>query len=183
MIEVVSEHSVDLSLLPDSATILDCGCRGFGFTNYFRSKGHRVLAIDIDKLDGDYLRVGIGHANGKAAVSEHLDPQARKLTPYDPSKESVDVYTLTNLERIYGQKFDLIKLDVEGEEQSILRTASHPIAKQVSVEFHAHCTSETKETIDDLLSWLGRWYTIYNKVWESRHGAGFNYWDILLIAK
>lgn len=182
MVQCIAEHSVDLSLLPEQAVILDAGCRGFEFTNYFRELGHNVLAIDIDTLEGDYQRVGIGFSPGKACVTEDFDPQARRLTQIKEGMQQVDVLTLQQLEDFYG-KFDLIKFDVEGEEQAILKTVTHPIARQVSVEFHAHCTLQTKESLDDLLGWLSQWYTIHNQVWESRHGAGFNYWDVLLISK
>lgn len=184
-ITTISEHSVCLDLLPAEARILDAGCRGFEFTNYFRERGHQVLAIDIDELpEGNkYLLAGIGYTSGKAGVSESADPQARRLTHPVPGKPEVDVYNIEQLKALAGGPFDLIKMDVEGEELAILNAAAHPMAKQVSVEFHAHCTLQTRAQLDTLLDWLSRWYTVCNRVWENRHGAGFNYWDILLIAK
>ena len=80
------------------------------------------------------------------------------------------------------EKWDLIKMDIEGEEIKVLRSLQHPYCKQISVEFHAHC-GQTKQELDELLDWLSTWYDIHNRVWEERHGAGFNYWDVLLIAK
>ena len=74
-------------------------------------------------------------------------------------------------------------MDIEGEEISVLEKSKHPIAAQVSVEFHAHARRQTKIQLDILLDWLSDWYEIKNRVWEERHCAGFNYWDILLIAK
>jgi hypothetical protein len=182
-IEVVAEHSVCLELLPQRAKVLDAGCRGFLFTNYLISMGHDVFAIDIDELKGgNYMRVGIGAKKDKMYVSNNPDPQGKQLTSVNTGLQ-VTVLTLADFEIMAGQKFDLIKLDIEGEEISILNTVQHPMAKQVSVEFHAHCTNQTKQSIDELLNRLQQFYTIHNAVWESKHGAGFNYWDVLLIAK
>jgi hypothetical protein len=176
----VAEHTVDLSLIPKRSNILDCGCRNFSFANYFRERGHRVLAIDIDDLEGVYLKVGISTESGECFVSDHADPQARKLVSEGTKK--VRTMTLNELEILTGYEFDLIKLDVEGEEINLLKRWKHPVSKQVSVEFHAHC-GQTKEELDELLNYLSQWYTVNNNVWESRHGAGCNYWDVLLISK
>ena len=51
-------------------------------------------------------------------------------------------------------------------------------------QFHAHCVpSQTKESLDAILDALGQYYDIHNRDWKSMHGAGFNYWSVLLIAK
>lgn len=186
--QVIAEHSVCLDLLPTKARILDAGCRGMEFTNFFRDKGHKVIALDIDDIGDqkEYTRAGIGSISGFSMITPHSDPQARRLDGIRnrgmvKHENEVCVFTLEELEA--GEKFDLIKLDVEGEEMMILPTVKHPIAKQVSVEFHAHCGRHSKKDIDDLLDMLSEHYTIYNRVWESRHGCSPNYWDILLIAK
>jgi len=175
MIEIISEHSVDLSLLPNSAVILDGGCRGFGFTDYFRALGHNVHAVDIDTLDRqDYIRCAIGLKDGKCSVNYTNDPQATNTK----EGNDIDVYSIKSLHDSY----DLIKLDIEGDEYEILKHSEHPMAKQLSIEFHAHCGKQTKEQLDELLTYLSTWYDI-SATWESRHGAGFNYWDVLFIAK
>jgi hypothetical protein len=189
-IKVIAEHSVCLDLLPDKARILDAGCRGMEFTHFFRDKGHSVMAIDIADLGSEqsYVRAGISTVTGKAQVTNHVDPQARHIYKPIPAgsyvhKDDDEVYVFTFKELENGEPFDLVKLDVEGEEFHVLTQAKHPMAPQVSVEFHAHCGQQTKEHLDHLLLFLSEWYTIHNQVWESRHGAGFNYWDVLLISK
>lgn len=190
-ITVIAEHSVCLDLLPPKSRILDAGCRGFDFTDYFRDRGHIVCAIDIDDLgfgQTRYLRAGLSTINGKAQVSGHKDPQARQIINPQRSGDFVhlaedEVYIFTFAQLKNGKEFDLVKLDIEGEEVPILEQNHHPMAKQVSVEFHAHCTLYTRARLDALLDSLEQFYTIHNRVWESRHGAGFNYWDVLLIAK
>jgi hypothetical protein len=87
-------------------------------------------------------------------------------------------------QRVGVHHWDLIKLDIEGEEYKILERATHPMATQVSVEFHEHTDKRIgRDKLDDLLNRLSQFYYINNRVWESRHGAGFNYWDILLTSK
>lgn len=175
MIKVIAEHSVDLSLLPNEATILDAGCRGFEFTDYMRSLGHCVVAVDIDVFERkDYLRAAVGVKDGKCSVNYTNDPQATNTK----EGNDIDVYSIKSLH----DKFDLIKLDIEGDEYEILKNSIHPIAKQLSVEFHAHCGKQTKEQVDELLIYLSQYYNI-TATWESRHGAGFNYWDVLFISK
>jgi FkbM family methyltransferase len=195
MIEVIAEHSVDLSLLPKNAVILDGGCRGFGFTDYFRDRGHNVLAIDIDTLDRqDYRKVGVSLKQGIAKINYTNDPQATSINEVESievkefherelTNNEVYVCDIKGFERAMGiNQFDLIKLDIEGDEYDILKYSTHPMAKQLSIEFHAHCGKQTKEQLDELLTELSQYYNI-TASWESRHGAGFNYWDVLLISK
>jgi hypothetical protein len=178
--KTIAEHTVDIDLLIDPGKyILDAGCRGMGFRNEFGGY-HNVYSIDIDDLlDESYLKVGIGPITGWGGVSKHSDPQARQLT----EGSTVPIHTTETLKELLSvPHWDLIKLDIEGMEYEVLKQAKHPIAKQVSVEFHIHC-GQTKEEIDELLQYLEQWYDIPVKVYEQRHGLPANYWDCLLVAK
>ena len=188
---VIAEHSLDLSLVPDAAKILDLGCRGFGFANYFRDRGHDVYAIDVDLLDGhrgddalgDYLRCAVASEDGRCGVRYVSgDPQATHITYGD----AVPMYTLQTLSAKLGvAAWDIIKMDIEGAEYEILDNARtcHPIAKQLTIEFHAHCAPQDKWMLDALLSKLSTHYEVHNQVWEPRHGCCANYWDVLLISR
>jgi len=181
MITEIAEHSVDLSLLGSCpANILDIGCRGFGFADHFG--GENVYSIDIDKLEGDssdYYRCAISDTNSLCGIVNTNDPQARHIT----DGNDIIVMTIDSFSKLVGvEKWDLIKMDIEGEEIKVLKSLKHPYCKQISVEFHAH-VNQTKEELDSLLDWLSEWYTIHNRNWVTMHGAGYNYWDILLIAK
>jgi FkbM family methyltransferase len=183
-IKLIAEHSVDLDLLPEKATILDAGCRGFEFTDYFQKRGHTVFSCDIDDLKdrSNYIKMAISDSNGKCSVNHTADAQGKHIV------QGTDIHKVTTEEmakRLSVSRWDLIKLDIEGEEYNVLNNAeNHPIASQVSVEFHSHCRPEqTKAVLDKLLDKLAEFYFIKNRNWESKHGAGFNYWDVLLIAK
>jgi len=133
-----------------------------------------------------YFKLGISNYNGLGEVKPcAIDPQATELISSKSPEIPVYVYTTERLKQLLNiEWWDFIKLDVEGEEYQILETGLHPMATQVSVEFHEHTARAIgKEKLDELLDKLSIWYYIYNRNWESRHGAGFNYWDVLLIAK
>jgi len=181
MIEVIHEHSVDMSLLPAKATILDLGCRGFAFTNHFRELGHTVHAVDIDDLQhGDYDQCAITNYNGMCGIIHTGDPQGTKIGPGD----SIRCYTLEDYMKLKGVEFwDLIKADIEGGEFEMVMSLSKAPTRQISMEFHGHCgqTNEEIMAIVDRLGKLG--YTPIQHDCNARHGAGFNYWDSLFILK
>ena len=178
---IIFEHSVDLSLLPKRAFILDLGCRGFEFTDYFQKYGHIVYSIDIDILERkDYYQFAISDKMGNCGIQRNSDPQATKMK----LGTGIEMHTIKSFsELVEVTEWDLIKMDIEGAEYDVLKNAQHPLAKQVSLEFHAHCGEQTKEQLDNLLFELSDYYTIYNKVWEKRHGCSESYWDILLVSK
>lgn len=183
MITVIAEHSVDISLLPPDANILDIGCRGHRFTNELEcgnaQTGRKGYCIDIDEEAKPHYLLAISDYHGTCSMVKTADPQGRYIIP----GHDIQVMTIDGFSKMVGvTKWDLIKIDVEGEEIKILKSLKHPYCEQISVEFHAHL-GQTKQELDTLLDWLGQWYTIHNRVWEDKHCAGFNYWDILLIKK
>lgn len=187
MIEVIAEHSVDLSLLPEKATVLDCGCRGFAFTHALRDLGHHVVPIDIDRLhDGQaYYQCAVADHDGKVAVLKSSDPQATRI---DPDHEgSVPCYTLSTLSANFlhkNQLWDLIKIDIEGAEYSVIMAMDRPYARQLSIEFHLHTgiyTMVEMRRMEAHLKDLG--YKAVSHEYTSQHGAGFNYWDSCFVLK
>jgi len=194
----IHEHTIREAIPPNS-NILDLGCRNFGFTNYLRSKGHSVYPVDIDSPNEpglincdenakeheivpgqDYYRIAISDKDGRCAVARNHDPNATHIMKGD----EIPMMTVESFSKHVGvQEWDIIKMDIEGQELDILMNSKHPIAHQISVEFHTHCTPQTKETIDACLDHLRQWYYIDNVNWVSEHGCSENYWDILLINK
>jgi FkbM family methyltransferase len=181
----IQDHTINESLLPIGANILDLGCRDFNFTNTLRELEHNVYPVDIDDFDGDYYKIAISDKDGKCGVVRENDPNATHIKNGD----EIPMMTLETFSKHVGvDHWDLIKMDIEGEEINILNSAKHPIASQISVEFHAHCTNQTKEQIDECLNYLSQWYHIHNQVWDTvngdpNQGMGKNYWDVLLIKK
>lgn len=181
----VHEHTFDETLLKPGANVLDLGCRGFEFTDALHKLGCNLYPVDCDDLPGhSYYKCAIGHTEGFCEVIHTSDPLATYVKP-STDYNGTHMHTIESFSKEVGvTHWDLIKMDIEGSELSILWNIRHPIAKQISVEFHAHCRPvQTKEHLDQLIEHLSQWYTIYNAVWEKRHGCSENYWDVLLIAK
>lgn len=178
-IQVIAEHSVNMDLLPEKSNILDAGCRGFEFTDYFRDLGHNVRAFDIDNFPGkNYYMTAITGRTGRVGVKRFSDKNATKVCKGD----DVCSETIENITKICQlDLWDLIKLDIEGSEKEVIMSLNKAPAKQLSIEFHAHCAyglEEIDKQVDKLIS-LG--YDAVQHTIEKRHGLGFNAWDSLFI--
>lgn len=193
--ETIAEHLVDVDLLPEKANILDIGCRGFIFTDEMRRRGYNVFAIDIDHLErSDYFRLAITDRIGYKEVIRTNDPQAthtanayfdRTLQGFITMNGNSMVYSLVLelfCDIINVPIFDVIKIDVEGDERGIIMGLNHAPAKQLSIEFHLHTgvygELQVEEMVNKLVS-IG--YKIASHEKTSQHGMGFNYWSSLFI--
>lgn len=174
----IAEHTIELSLLPPSAKVMDAGCRGFIFTDELRRLGHEVYAIDIEYLfPRQHFIVAIAGYTGKCSVQKSKDPQATKMM----AGFDVQCYTIKDFSKLVDVPFwDLIKLDIEGSEYEVIMSLTEPPATQLSIEFHLHTKiygdAQVKEMEDKLLS-LGYFPVKHDKT--SEHGCGLNYWDSL----
>lgn len=177
----IHEHTIDLDLLPEKALILDLGCRGFQFTDYFREFGHTVYPVDIDLFDRPYYQCAIAGYNGKAGILRGSDPQGTRIT----EGNDVPTYTLDRFSKHVGVDFwDVIKMDIEGSEMPVIMNMKEPLSKQLSIEFHLHCGFYSLPDVALMVAKLNSigYKTIqHNK--ENRYGAGFNYWDSLFVLK
>lgn len=179
MIETVAEHSFE-TLGPNSA-VLDLGCIGFEFANEMRRRGHRVHAVDIQELDGDYDRVGITDYDGEGYIKSSVDKQAFRLSK--SGVYLVPCMTLLTYSRSKNRVFwDLIKMDIEGSELEVIHSLDVPPARQLSIEFHLHTKVYDAEQVGfmvDKLTKLG-YRTVQHEL-TSQHGCGKNYWDSLFV--
>jgi len=182
MITEIHEHSLDLSLLPEQANILDLGCRGFQFTDYMRVLGHKVTPVDIDDFpDRTYYRIAITGTDGRVGIHRNSDPQATRVTKGD---ELLSMTIETFSQSVGIEVWHLVKIDVEGSEYDIIMNLKKAPAKQLSVEFHLHTGIYTQKEVKQMeqkLHSLG--YDAVQHKLESRHGAGYNYWDSLFILR
>jgi hypothetical protein len=183
MITTIAEHSVDLDILPQAPYIMDIGCRGFLFAEYFYNRGEPVFCIDIDELEEvySYTRVAIAGYTGKCGISRNADPQATKMG----DGEEINCYTLEDFSKKLGTPFwDLIKMDIEGAEYEVIMSFSRAPAKQLSIEFHLHTGIYTQDQVAQMIGKLkDLGYEIAKHELTTEHGAGFNYWDSLFILK
>lgn len=189
-IETIHEHSVDTSLLPDGANILDIGCRGFLFCGHFDDLGHNVVAVDADdglQNRGKYINCAISDFDGKVFLIRNSDAQATSISKKCPNEVAtvIDCFKLETFSNGLSISFwDLIKIDVEGSEYEIIMSLEKAPAKQLSIEFHLHTGIYGFEEItmmENKLLALG-YFPVKHDISE-QHGAGKNYWDSLWILK
>lgn len=188
----IAGHTFDEKLLSDGV-IIDIGCRGFEFADYFTE--NFVFCIDPDPkvFEGRQfhfmkrnLNLAISNKSGESAFYENGEATVLKELDPDQNHPFIPCETITMglLHRFTGDNIDILKLDCEGAEYMILDESFKPIPKQISVEFHHHTVPELhNEKIQGILNRLAIHYNAVNLVWDSQHGAGFNYWDVLFIRK
>lgn len=184
MLKAFQGHTLETALLKPGCTVLDVGCRGFGFGTALRHFVEaKVYEVDIDDL-GDavpYYRCGIAAVDGFGGVTQEADPEARHLV----FGNAVPVYTIESFGKKVGvDHWDVIKLDCEGTEYDILWNLTKPPADQLSVEFHQHTPARrTKEEINALIQKLEQWYTVQNHQLYGQKPETKNYWDSLFVIK
>lgn len=176
---IVAEHSFDPTLLPPTGgNILDLGCAGFEFSNYFKGV-HDVYSVDLEV--GEY-QVAISDYNGQCGIVKSNDPQATKI---DRNGSGLVCMTLQTFSKsVLVDFWDLIKMDIEGSEYQVIMSMDKPMAKQLSIEFHLHTKAYGQyemTLMEDKLKALG-YIPIQHEMTE-KHCAGMNYWDSLFILK
>jgi Methyltransferase FkbM domain len=194
MIEVIHEHSLRTDLLRPGGWVLDGGCRDFAFAGDMLLRGLRVAALDPSRDVGDPGRPGIAFRPWALVGHPRPEPQSfveagngSRLTS-GPWATQASCVTIEALMTELGVPFwEAVKLDVEGAEYEILRNWPGPVARQITVEFHDFNGGATPGTASathaEILAHLGRWYEVAQHAWETRHGAGYSFWDSLFILK
>lgn len=194
--KTIGGHTFCESLLIDGV-IIDVGCRGFEFSNYFTE--NEVYCIDPDPkvfIDDNgcsnvvsnqtFMNVAISDKAGDAEYYENGEATCLKQLHHyqDHRIKPCKTITMDDLYKITGENVDILKLDCEGAEYIILGETFKPIPKQISVEFHNHCVPEIHmANYQAIVERLSEHYTMHNSVWEQRHGCGYNFWDTLFIKK
>lgn len=187
-IKVIVEHSVDIDLLTGGVCI-DVGCRGFQFSEAMRDLGCKVWAFDLEEFDVpqgiNYRKMAVSDYTGFGVFKDTKDPQAKHLIKHG-SGQPISVISLNDVYALVGNKeVDVLKLDVEGEEFSILMDETFaPIPRQISFELHQHTQARrSPNEIDSLFNKLREWYDFIHVDYSEKHGCGLNWWDVLAVKK
>lgn len=171
----VAGHTFDADRLV-GLTVLDAGCRGFEFANWFRTRGHEVLPLDPDPevwTSGCAAGWEKSRTLGEVALSSAVRPmsyvgagEGGHLVEY-AGESRVKLVTIGELARSHGP-FDVVKLDIEGSEYGVLLDWGAPYARQITVEFHEHMgwgrSVHGEDVYDRIETSLGKWYT---PLWKS----------------
>lgn len=148
----IAGHSFDLDRLPERPAVLDVGCRGFDFTAGIRALRPEALIYAMDPDPAIVAPAGLCHflcwalvGNGRtwSHYATGSTGEGNFLTSHavHPDYTIIDV-NCTNIEAVTKMlpaahsRWDLVKLDCEGSEFSVLETWPGPIAAQISVEWH-----------------------------------------------
>lgn len=190
-LQKLSDHTVDVDLLPERPVVLDVGCRGFGFCKdilRLRPDAY-VIALDPDPkiempdLPIHFHRVALAENSGHAWYRD-LGGEANEIID-TPEPNAIEVKCVSIMGAVHA-KIDLIKLDCEGSEFGILENWPYPIATQISVEFHDY---------KDRTRWDDAYFTAlfagplrdYKVVQHELFGVGpgptLGHWDSLLVLK
>lgn len=196
MIEVVAEHSVDLSLIKRDSKVLDLGCRYFGFANEMLNYVDEIYCVEPDKgVKTEDKRihlasVAVGSEMKMERYCKYGNGTGNFIYNDEPLPEwceivYVPVWTLPKINHYFGvYEWDLIKCDIEGEEWDVLMSLTHPVAKQISFEMHQHTGKKRPlEDIHRLFNKLSTWYDFKVVDESEKHGCGKNFWDVLIVKK
>lgn len=196
---VVDNHSVLLGSVRPGGVVLDVGCRGFRFSEFFGRKAHKVICLDpapdevppVSMNSWWYIFIRsalVGpHRPRQGYLRMTEDPEARNVVAERESESDVAIPCLTvpELEAQTGVKeWELVKLNCEGAEFDILDGLTGPWARQIVVSFHEHTPQARGDAeIARLIEKLSKWYEVYNHVKEPRYGCVANWWDTVLIRR
>ena len=188
ILSVVDNHSLAPSLLR-GGWCLDAGSRGLRLAKWLVVQGCKVIALDPGEDDAAEGVIAHKAALVHSALSgrnvtlmEMDDKEARYISPQGGSVYGISIPVLMHDYKI--DKWDLIKLNIEGSEYDILDEIGGPISKQIVFSFHEHTDrARGRAECDRIIDKLRQWYDIHNQVWEQRYSCRENYWDILAIEK
>lgn len=196
--KTIDGHTFDETLL-NGGWVIDAGCRGFNFSQYFYS-GEKpyVFALDIENFK-DWVnnctifkhaalsnQKGFTEAylfgNGTANFIKGVNGVPSNTEDRPVKTEVVEMITLEDIYNEIGTDIDLLKLDIEGAEYGVLyNVCANPLPKQITVEFHEHTNKELHDKhIDELMECLSQYYhcNLYIREWPR-----YKYMDCLFIRK
>ena len=211
MIINISEHSIETDILTPGGWVMDFGCGvDFIFSKKMVEMGMKVISIDpnpniknvpqIENLFYERMALVVDESLESIDLDIFNDNDAASTikTNNDVSfvskndTISVGATTIKKLMNKYGiEKLDLLKLDIEGAEYSVLMSLDPNVTKQISVEFHDFRGMNPKypdneEYYNELRTHL-KDYSFVRHLKEQHLGIpgneGLNYWDSLFISK
>ncbi|OHB92414.1 MAG: hypothetical protein A2Z57_12090 [Planctomycetes bacterium RIFCSPHIGHO2_12_39_6] len=166
--KTIDGHTIDETLLT-GGVVIDIGCRGFAFEKEFEKC--QVYSIDADESAVPY-KYRYNLQTRKAIFNLAITPNdgtttyyklgesgyTKDIKEFTPEEgiivESMKLNTFYEINILPFEEVDILKLDIEGGEYSILADPNfRPLPKQITVEFHDHVFPELhKEMYPKVLS-------------------------------
>lgn len=187
----IDGHTLDLDLITGS-TVIDLGCRGFLFATHMRDIGCNVVCVDADPNVFQNIPTGIQTHNkaiscrkGKVVIYNSLGEggYTSDIKTYTGGVE-VDTILLEEIEP--DCEYDVLKIDIEGAEYSLLENPYFkPKAKQITVEFHEHNLKDLHDLkLQNVLNNLNRWYDLVYTMKDNYTPTGlYEYIDCLFVRR
>lgn len=141
--------------------ILDIGCLGWDWSSQFLGTPKKIIGYDPQEstvpnpsviLHQGLVasRAGIAEIQGDGLVG------GLRCDWSNPAIRTVPTYALYEVLRVHRPS--LVKLNVEGDEFSLLASVDHPVADQLIVSFHDFMLDRWSGLSEPFIRWLCRWY-------------------------
>ncbi len=191
----IDQHTFNKQALVNNENvlqILDLGCRGFNFSKQIiklTQNNCEITAIDagIDII-GD-PSPNIKFYNKICISNKDIDKMYLKFNYLQDKKQASSIYQVGGksvyLQTFFIQKYyDLIKMDIQGAQYDILQHNNHPIANQITCQFHQHVKSAKigMHNLEKLILYLQNYYDI-KIIQKHSHWGCENLCDVLMINK
>lgn len=185
--------------------VLDVGSRNYSFSSQLVQYGCNIVAVEPDlsvpKPSSERI-----HLCSVALVPESQNGTNQQLIcwstgegnhlvsvpgdiPVSHNKQEVIGKSVSQISKDFGvDRWSIVKLDCEGSEYGILQEWPGPIAEQITVEFHEHCSANPQGeiTYEKIFKHLYQWYKVikHEKTILNPKLCNIpNYWDSLFVLK
>jgi len=192
-LERIDGHTLDLDLITGN-TVIDLGCRGFLFAKLMKEFGCNVISVDAAP------DVFVNVPEGIQTINKAISTKKEKVIIYNTlgesgytsnikkyhNKDGVEIETITLDEISPNKEYDVLKIDIEGSEYSLLSDENFkPLPKQITVEFHEHNLKQLHDdNINNVLTNLNKWYDLVYTMKNNYTPTGYyQYIDCLFIRR
>jgi len=188
-LETWAEHTICPDLIEKGGWVLDAGSLRHDFQNEAIKHELCVAAIDPNPSPLSWCYALVGKNNPKLFWHPEHDAAASYVNKVDsPTATTIASITIQKVMDIIGiNKFEIVKLDIEGCELDVLQNWPGLVSKQISIEFHAHNwhgEGNYSQLETEAIKYISQWYTPVQHEKSCRHCLSIpNYWDSLFIQK
>ena len=194
-LECLAGHTVDVDLIPRHPRVLDVGCRMQEFCTEFERISPEALFTCLEPdpaTKGRALPIALTGGRIAAALYAKFpgDGMANHLASGPVEGAEMLCVRAMRIEALMSslaiEHWDVVKLDCEGSEFSILESWPGPIATQISVEFHDY--QDRKRWNDAYFAKLFSgplkdYRVVQHELTPVGPGNTLGHWDSLLVLK
>jgi FkbM family methyltransferase len=200
----IAEHTIEETLINKDGWVLDLGCVNFSFSKEVKKYCNNVLCLDPNPTikeapEGVIFENAAIITGDESEIEFYIYNDVQTFSLLNPKQDlfqlenkiKVRSVNIKSLMEKYGiEKFELIKVDIEGGEYDLLKSWDWSISKQFSVEFHdfrfmnPHYPNNEKYYQELFSDKLSNFKIATHELTDHPgfpFGYGRNYWDSLFI--